>query len=226
MEQRIDTIEEELKVLKSQIKAVLLDIKESLATGIGYAYAPPQEGGGTVVAGPVSSGIASVPDIPSQEPQAGPQGTDSGDRTVEQAQPNIVPKRDQPQEIDSIALRNGSKSRAVDLLTVSVLAQWITRAAAAVGRDQIGKLVEIYDVTGNLEPRLKDTMLLLADLGGDGGQTEDATVTDYVPTAVSLQLLVELDGLLRCRNDALESAVLSQLMDNGLGFRKAGSGHG
>jgi hypothetical protein len=224
MEQRIETIEEELKVLKSQIKAVLLDIKESLATGISYTYAPPQEGGGTVVASPVSSGIESVPDSPSQEPQTGLKGTDSGDRTVEQAQPNIVPKRDQPQEIDSIALRNGSKNRAVDLLTVSVLAQWISRATAVVGKEQIGKLVEIYDVTGNLEPRLKDTMLLLTDLCGGSDKTEAASATEFVPTALSIQLLVELDGLLRCRNDALESAVLSQLMDNGLGGREVSYG--
>ena len=224
MEQRIETIEEELKVLKSQIKAVLLDIKESLATGISYTYAPPQEGDAPVTTSPVSSGIESVPDGPSQVPQTGLQGTDSGDRTVEHAQPNIVPKRDQPQEIDSIALWNGSKNRAVDLLTVSVLAQWISRATAVVGKDQIGKLVEIDDVTGNLEPRLKDTMLLLADLCGGSDQREEASATEFVPTALSIQLLVELDGLLRCRNDALESAVLSQLMDNGLSGREVSYG--
>jgi len=220
MEQKIIALEEELKVLKSQIKAVLLDIKESLATGISYTYAPPQEGDKPVTASPVSSGIETVQDSTSQVPQTGPQGTDSGDRAVEQAQPNIVPKRDQPQGNDSIALSNGRQNRAVDLLTVSVLAQWISRAAAVVGKDQIGKLVEIYDVTGNLEPRLKDTMLLLTDLCGGSDQTEEApATTEFVPTALSIQMLVELDGLLRCRNDALESAVLSQLMDNGLSGR-------
>jgi len=47
MEQRINSLEEELKVLKNQIKAVLLDIKEYLATSNGHAYAPPGEGGGS-----------------------------------------------------------------------------------------------------------------------------------------------------------------------------------
>ena len=107
---------------------------------------------------------------------------------------------------------------------MSVLAQWISRATAVVGKEQIGKLVEIYDVTGNLEPRLKDTMLLLADLSGGSDQRGEAATTEFVPTALSIQLLVELDGLLRCRNDALESAVLSQLMDNGLGGREVSYG--
>jgi hypothetical protein len=221
MEQRITTIEEELKVLKSQIKAVLLDIKESLATGISYAYAPPQESNEPGVGSTECSEIEPVQNSLSQGPQADLQGTDSGDRPAEQAQPDQVPKRGQPQEVDTVTLSNRGESRVVDLLTVSVLAQWVSRAIDTVGKDQVGKLVEIYDVTGNLETRMKDTILLLTDLCGNGGQAEeDAPVTDYVPTAVSIQLLIELDGLLRYRNDALESAVLSQIMDKGLGGRK------
>ncbi|UCC59648.1 MAG: hypothetical protein JSV02_07820 [Dehalococcoidia bacterium] len=223
MEQRITTIEEELKVLKSQIKAVLLDIKESLATGISYAYTPPQESNGPDVGSIECSETEPVQDSLSQRPQADLRGTDSGDRPAEQAQTDQVAKKGQPQEVDTvIPLRNRSESRVVDLLTVSVLAQWVSRAIATVGKDQVGKLVEIYDVTGNLETRMKDTILLLTDLCGDGGgQAEDAPVTDYVPTAVSIQLLIELDGLLRYRNDALESAILSQIMDKGLGGGKA-----
>ena len=49
MEQRINSLEEELKVLKSQIKAVLLDIKEYMATaGSGQSYGPPSAAGGGV----------------------------------------------------------------------------------------------------------------------------------------------------------------------------------
>ena len=220
MEQRITTIEEELKVLKNQLKAVLLDIKESLGTGNIYAYAPPQESNETGADSTECSEIAPVQDNLSQSPQAGHQGTDSSDRTSEQAQPAPVVKKGQPQEVDTVTLSRGSESRVVDLLTVSVLAQWVSRATDTVGKDQVGKLVEIYDVTGNLEPRMKDTILLLTDLCGDSSQAEEAPATEYVPTAVSIQLLIELDGLLRNRNDALESVVLSQIIDKGLGGRK------
>jgi hypothetical protein len=89
-----------------------------------------------------------------------------------------------------------------------------------MGKNQLVKLIEIYDATGNLAPRLRDTMLLLTDLCGGESQSEDAPETDCVPAAVSVQLLIELDGLLRYRNDALESVVLSQLMDSSLGGRK------
>ena len=46
MEQRINALEEELKVLKNQIVAVLLDIKKYLITGDEGAYSPPGEGEG------------------------------------------------------------------------------------------------------------------------------------------------------------------------------------
>jgi hypothetical protein len=98
-----------------------------------------------------------------------------------------------------------------------VLAQWLSRAAATVSKEQIDKLVEIYDITGNLPPRLKQAILLLADLDGDGNRSEDA---EDVPAAVSLQLLIELDSLLRYRTGALESVALSMILDKGQNSRR------
>ena len=77
--------------------------------------------------------------------------------------------------------------------------------------------MEIYDITGNLPPRLKQAILLLADLDGDGGKAEEA---EDVPATVSLQLLIELDSLLRYRTGALESAVLSMILDKGQNSRR------
>jgi len=105
------------------------------------------------------------------------------------------------------------------LLTVSVLAQWLSRAAAIVSKEQISKLVEIYDITGNLPPRLKQTIMLLADLYGNGSGKEDA---QEAPATVSIQLLIELDSLLRYRTGALESVVLSMLLDKGHNDRRGG----
>jgi hypothetical protein len=100
-----------------------------------------------------------------------------------------------------------------------VLSQWLSRASVTISKGQINKLVEIYDITGNLPPRLKQAILLLADLYGDGNHAED---DEDIPASVSLQLLIELDSLLRYRTGALESVVLSMLLDKGANNRKAG----
>jgi len=236
MEQRINALEEELKVLKSQIKAVLLDIKEFLATGNAYTYSPPAAGSGPAEPSPVASYVGPSGPSPADShrepaggpgprPEAGFVETNLGERTTEQAEPDLRPRKGQPaQVVNTIAMSEGGDSQVVDLLSISVLAQWLSRATAAVGRNQIGKLIEIYDVTGNLPPRLKEAMLLLADLYGDGSQDEDTPVTEYVSAAMSIQLLIELDSLLRYRRGALESVVLSMLLDEGPGNRKVSDG--
>ena len=228
-EQRIKNLEEELKVLKNQIRAVLLDIKEQLATG-GNGHSsqqsvPPWESG-TPAAAPhqesdagVASKIAGGADKGFAEP--GP-----GSGIAEDIRPSLksflgLNEKASPATTEKASPATGDSNGEgrVDLLTISVLAQWLSRAAATVSKEQLGKLVEIYDITGNLPPRLKQAILLLADLDGDGNRAEDA---EDVPAAVSLQLLIELDSLLRYRTGALESVVLSMILDKGQNIRRGG----
>jgi hypothetical protein len=238
MEQRVNSLEEELKVLKSQIKAVLLDIKDYMSTGTAQPYTPVPSGGHTEV-GPVpaASGGYHEQEVHVESPRGevdhvaphkagtGVIGTalsqGNGDRVG--ASSRSAEKQSAGQADGSA--QNGSRDdQVLDLLTVSVLAQWLARAMPAVGREQLGKLVEIYDITGNMQPRLKDTMLLLADLcAGDNPEVGPATA-EAVPAAVSVQLLIELDGLLRCRNGAVESVVMSMLLDRAEGTKKDGHG--
>ena len=154
--------------------------------------------------------------------------TDSGYGAAEQAKPALYPGKGQPAEVNTITLSlsqdKGIDGQVVDLLTLSVLAQWLSRAIAVVGRERIGKLVEIYDITANLPPCLKETMLLLADLCSNGNRAEDAPADEYVPVTVGIQLLIELDSLLRYRSGALESIVLSQLLEKGTDSRKGSYG--
>ena len=146
MEERIKALEEEFKVLKNQIKAVLLDIKEQLATG-----------GVSVQSGAFPMGAVSAA-IPQEENEVKvvPE-PDSGEKDLgaefSEGSPDMehVLKRS---GVTGLAGRNPDSEGRVDLLTVSVLSQWLSRAAASVNKAQICKLVEIYDITGNLPPRM------------------------------------------------------------------------
>jgi len=230
MEQRINALEEELKVLKSQIQAVLLDIKEYLSTGNGRADSPPAEDSRPAEpskpAEPRPAGSYAEPvGGQAHRPEAGFRETDLGEGAAEQAEPAIRPRKAQPSDVvNTGAVGQGRESEVVDLLTISVLAQWLSRAIAAVGRKQTGKLVEIYVITGNLPPRLKEAMLLLVDLYSDGSHDEDTPVTECVSATTSIQLLIELDSLLRYRSGTLESVVFSMLLNEGLGDRKVSDG--
>jgi hypothetical protein len=245
-EQRIKNLEEELKVLKNQIKAVLLDIKEQLATGgNGQSSAPPWAGAGQPSAPPwagghhveggtnISVGLSGGGEQVSAAPREGarevaasaaPKPGSIDGETGEEAEvsfDSILSRTALDKTAKASAPMEGANGeKQVDLLTISVLAQWLTRASETVSKEQIGKLIEIYDITGNLPPRLKQAILLLADLYGNGNK--DVEDDEDIPASVSLQLLIELDSLLRYRTGALESVVLSMLLDKGQSNRKGG----
>jgi len=216
-EQRIKSLEDELKVLKNQIRAVLLDIKEQLATGgNGQSGAAPWVG--TIPAVNHQEGeIKVVPEhAAGPKPAAEGKASDRVDTDKDEFDIGSMMNR---RGVAGVATMTADTEGRVDLLTVSVLAQWLSRAAAIVSKEQISKLVEIYDITGNLPPRLKQTILLLADLYSNGNGKEDA---QEAPATVSIQLLIELDSLLRYRTGALESVVLSMLLDKGQNDRRGG----
>jgi hypothetical protein len=216
-EQRIKTLEEEFKVLKNQIKAVLLDIKEQLATGGGDGHSIAAQLGNVSTAIPqAENNVKVVPEPPASEPGFAEKGAGAG--ITEKAEPDFGAVMNRS-GVPGVAGRNPVGEGRVDLLTVSVLSQWLSRAAESVSKAQICKLVEIYDITGNLPPRLKQVILLLSDLYGNGSHNEE---DENLPATASMQLLIELDSLLRYRTGALESVVLSMLLDKGQKNRRSG----
>lgn len=101
---------------------------------------------------------------------------------------------------------------AVDLPLLAILAPWLSRAVASMGKEQMEKLVELYDVARELPPRLKEALLALLGFYDDEPSTSklpgDVIVMQGIP------LLVELDSLLlRHRSGPLESAVLALLQE-------------
>lgn len=215
-EQRIKALEEEFKVLKNQIKAVLLDIKEQLATGSVNVQSGAFPTGTVSAATPQEENdVKVVAEPPSAGPAFGEKGSSAGNAEESLDMEHAVNRSG----MAGLACRNPDSEGRVDLLTVSVLSQWLSRAAASVSKAQICKLVEIYDITGNLTPRMKQVILLLADLYSNGNHAGD---DDTVPAAESVQLLIELDSLLRYRTGALESVVLSMLLDKGQKNRRGG----
>jgi hypothetical protein len=89
MEQRIQTLEEEVKLLKNQIRSVLLDIKESLASGDWQLPARNGEAAGG------HEETALRPAMPEGKPDAGAEsrtgtvGTVLTDRTEEKEKPAV-----------------------------------------------------------------------------------------------------------------------------------------
>ena len=222
MEQRIQNLEGDLKLLKNQIRAVLLDIKESLASGewqsLPTVWEPEQDAadqsieptgqqplkddnyldsipGVTQVSTPASIDIpvgGGGPTIPADEV---PHFTKPPPAAITSSQPaDKDDKKNMP---------------GPDLLTMIMLTKWLERATATVGRKQAQKLVAMYNATADLPQELKQALLLLTDVyGNNGSQYQKSSA------AASIPLLLELDSLLRQPDYSLKSAVISMLTDN------------
>ncbi len=110
----------------------------------------------------------------------------------------------------------------IDLPTLAILTPWLSTAITTVGRENLEKLVEIYDVARNMPPRLKQAVLLLIELHGDC--TPDCTESGEQLLRDSISLLIELDSLLlRHRTGTLESAILSLLHERTAATKKSRS---
>jgi hypothetical protein len=242
MEQRIENLEEELKLLKNQIRAVLLDIKENLANGEwqdlssrwGYEAAErvnaPQE------QQPVEPDP--VPEVTQESSSASKVTVSNGEPVQQQTEPvpHLTPTEpvnlpytapgSGNTHIDTVnSSRSGGKTfssggvdRSVevvnqpDLVTVVMLGQWLDRAIAAVGKTETEKIIEMYDITGNMPAQMKQTLLLIIDSYGHNGKSPRRNSRNSIGLT-SLSLLMEMDSLLRYRNRALEAAVLSLLAE-------------
>ena len=69
------------------------------------------------------------------------------------------------------------------------LIRWVAKAKKEIGSEQLPTFLEVYGITGNLSPDLKEVIAHLADITAQ--QSDDASAVD-----VWSQLLLELHGIL------------------------------
>lgn len=224
MEERIQELEEELKLLKNQIQAVLLDIKENLANGewqeLSSRWGNEAAGQTQEPSGQQSVELHSTPEVTQESSPASTVTVDTGEPVRQQTEPAPPFSRSEPVSLPQAAPATGNVNgrgsdylnNQPDLLTIVMLGQWLDRAVATVGKNETEKIVEMYDITGNLPVQMKQTLLLLIDsYEKNEGSTRRSNKHSIGLTSYSL--LMEMDSLLRYRNRALEAAVLSLLAE-------------
>ncbi len=193
---------------KKATKNILFDSKEEASDNTHDI--PAQEGPSFVDTGWSNGGFEQA----SHEPTGVPAYTDTGwnSESRRQGQPSMHP--------DNNVTVGGDE---VDLSLLAVLTPWLTRAIDTVGKPHLEKLIEIYEISRDMPPRMKEAILLLVDFYEEAGPdtsrlSGDATVREGIP------LLIELDGLLlRHRTGSFESVVFSILQERMTVNRKQGN---
>ena len=202
MTDKIELLENEVAVLKNEIRQVLVDIRDNLLTNYQNPFSHVD-----------LSSLARAEDAPkvqhvTVEHLAGPgQGAAQQTAPASPAQPDghgqDTARPAQPAPTGQSAAAEGSGNVYADLAAVAALSRWLGSGVHRVGKQRMEALVEIYAMLGGLSPSLKDVLCRLLSLDdGEGLALRDC-----------IAMLIELDSLMwRTRAGRGDAAILSFFM--------------
>ena len=96
---------------------------------------------------------------------------------------------EEPEEVVTTLARKTDGHEAVDLFTIAGLARWTDQVIARIGKENLAPLMEISEMRGHLPREIKEIVLILGQLMGDGEDGIGLTSNDMV------SLLAQLDAL-------------------------------
>lgn len=216
-EQRLQGLEEEVKLLKNEIRSVLLDIKESLASGDWLVYSAPVVEGGMVkevvgeqgvVGGAGGEGAAGVVEEGVSR-SALEEKVVEGSDGEEPGGGEATGGHHSPGEVEG-RLKVGGRKRdergVLEPMRLVLLLEWLERSERELGVEETERMVEVYAEVGGLEEVERKALKLLVGVMGKGSKVRGSI----------LNRLMELDGLMRRRDagEVLQETVLKLLSRN------------
>jgi len=211
--EKVSQLENEIKVLKNEVQAVLLDLRESCLTFENpfNTQASPAAGGQ-----PISVNLQSPGNEP--EPRDTPSKASKRVELVEETKPTVnepepVTAHEEVTGAEGLKMDTGiksagplnSRSAKLDITTIAALTGWVTESTRQLGRERTEAVLDMSEVMGYLPRDLKAILLKLIYLAPEG-HYED------VPTREYLNSLLKIASLLGADNKS-EAALLSILSE-------------
>jgi len=201
-EQRVKVLEEEVSVLKNEIKAVLLYLNHQNP----FAHGGASLGNDNEL--PLDEGpeerVQSVEVVRLPVRKVEKVGSEEAEPEEE-----LTPMCPVNSPDEARCQRSRDKSK-VDLITIAGLTQWVDQATVRIGKERAEVVVEIGYMMGHLSSGFKEVLVRLVRLSPSEHANERVTGVDY------LAVLVQLEGLLG-QNTQPETAILSILSNDGEG---------
>jgi hypothetical protein len=222
---RIAALEDEINVLKTEIKAVLVDIRDELMKKKGPFAAPAGE---SRAKGPADPGLEADSDDLDiyAEPTARILKLDAGARGAGHEPATLIqpPAPAAAAAPDDLVTRLSKMAhggatmpsrqapapgapREWGVLDIASMGKWAEAATRRVGRKRLEELLGVYQLlTGEPQQEPRDALLLMLDLCGANHEPANVSMNDIVT------VLSQLDALFR-GNAITEVTVLSLLSD-------------
>jgi len=218
---RIAQLESEIKVLKNEVQAVLLDLRDKYLEAENPFNAPhPQAAAQTIV---IDRQGAAVEAQASVEPPAARAQKEKRDRAPEPTGVSDGDEAEAPPEVaggevtragqlegDCLHARHQctrDSGRQIGLVTIGGLANWADESVRKLGRQRTQSILDFSEMMGLLPPDMKHIMTKLISVEGDG-DAEALSPRDYLGSLVRITTLLG-------RDNQTEEALLSMVMTTG-----------
>jgi len=176
LEQRVKTLEYEMKILKNEIQKTLLDIQEQVL----IHYYPTLR---TEESSPSEGLVQAIEALRSKQakPEEAPNPSVAKKITLDEAHGGA----DRPVQASPAFAANG----ALDQAAMIKLSGWASDSAAKLGKERTGRLVTICGNRGILTPEVRDVLLRVVSLSKAAAPGK-ASINDMVGVILKLDELL------------------------------------
>jgi len=185
LEQRVKTLEYEMKILKNEIQRTLLDIQEQVL----IHYYPSLRTEETAPSEGVIQALESVRakrwDAPQETPDSPIKKVSLGEVNAGQEEEDDALPEEPP------ATPSGAES---DKDVVVKLSGWISSTARKIGGERTGKLIQAYTGKGIISPDLESPLLRLVGLITDDSAPRQVAVNEVLKALLHLNELLGRDS--------------------------------
>jgi len=200
LEQRVKTLEYEIKILKSEIQRTLLDIQEQVLVHYYPSLRTDSETPPKNVRRTYASLQGEKGSLEGEAPEA-------SSPAAPPSQPHAVPVSLEKARAENEADDAPSDQEHHDILLS--LSEWVTENTTKLGKSRVTRLLEVYIEQDLIEPDFKSLLMRLAALNDQEGTPENAS------TDVLLSAVLKLDKLIGREANADEALAILEVADLG-----------
>lgn len=204
LDQRLKALEDEVKILKNELKAVLLDIREQYLSCQNPFRTEPHLDGRRVRTVPLK-GEEPDPMVhkvgKEEEPSAEPSMLEDKNEEQRSERPLTAPIFESN---NGVKRQHNGKQKEMDLATIAGLTQWVDQTIQKIGKQRTEATIEGLYLMEHLPSGIKDFLLKFIHLSKAKEPQRQITTKDY------LTALTQLEGLLG-QGSTSEMALISIL---------------
>jgi hypothetical protein len=202
--EKVSRLEDEIKVLKNEVQAVLLDLRESCLNFENPFNAQMSMVGGQPIAVNLQTSMSEpgrkdAPNKANNKPNNKIESVEETKIAVDEPEP--VTAHEEVTRAEGLRIETGIKSvghlpgrsTKVDITTIAALTGWVSESAKNLGRARTEAVLDMSEIMGYLSRDLKAVLLKLVYLAPEG-HCEDVPTREYLNALLKLASLLDADN--------------------------------